>query len=317
MPYLLEASTNTNRKESLNRDFVQGLPSNIISSAWALNNYFLENIYNPVRSFEVYSIATKSKREKKMTFDRRTGALRTRFDGDSEWEQREIACCFEVRAELSYNSPKLDSAPSSKFDTVCISRRSTQERAGSSSSSVEKRVEAVMQTSKPYFRQFNYRGSGLVRVINFDVCALVLDATVQLVLMDPPYSVRRLRKAKNSAHDNLSVKDMRTTLELDAELLRPNGHEIIFCTAQQFAVWHTLFRVPKSTHDDGSSSSSATPSRDLFMVIAAPLTFVDEPFRKHNNSARKSCVLATSVEFVMHVKKNKLSPVADKKMVNY
>lgn len=123
--------------------------------------------------------------------------------------------------------------------------------------------------------------------------------------------------SENSAHDNLSIRDIKSTGELIADFLRPNGHAIFFCTAQQFAFWHTLFCKYKSTQNDGSSSTPASTSRDTFTLSAAAFPLVDSPSHYRTNPAGNSCALATAVKLALHVKKNGLPLAAEEKTVDY
>lgn len=144
----------------------------------------------------------------------------------------------------------------------------------------------------------------------------MLEGTAQLVLTDLPYSIRRLNKSKNSAYDNLSFRDIRSTVELIADLLRPAGRETLFCTGQQFVVWHVLFSSQKSRQVEGSCSSSAWTSRDTTTISAAPVAFVDDASHHGNNPARQSRSLASSDKFALHVKYDGLLFAAEKATVN-
>jgi hypothetical protein len=44
------------------------------------------------------------------------------------------------------------------------------------------------------------------------------------VLTDPPYNTSRERDRKNSAHDSLTLEDLRKALTVILSLLRPSGH---------------------------------------------------------------------------------------------
>lgn len=165
-------------------------------------------------------------------------------------------------------------------------------------------MAALLQASKSYFKLHGCRSSDLIRASFFEASATVLDGAVQLVLTDPPYSARRLKKYKNSIHNNLSFTDMTETVELVGDLLRPGGHAILFCKDQQFAVWHTIFCAHKPPQNDCSSLSFASTSKDKCMVSAALLTCVDDPSKHRNNPAGESCALANAVELALHVKNN-------------
>lgn len=149
------------------------------------------------------------------------------------------------------------SSSDSDIATAAVLQNITREHSGSSFFSLEARLAALLQASKPFFRLNSCRGRVLLHASSFDAGAPILDGTVQFVLTDPPYNVWRLRKVENSAHDSLFFREMRNTVELMTSLLRPGGHAIFFCTDQQFAAWHTLFCKHRSRPNDGSSSSSA------------------------------------------------------------
>lgn len=59
-----------------------------------------------------------------------------------------------------------------------------------------------------------------------------IEGQVQLVLTDPPYTIRQERNAPNSEHDVLSADDMKDFVQVVFNLLRPGGHALLFCTQQ-------------------------------------------------------------------------------------
>lgn len=64
-----------------------------------------------------------------------------------------------------------------------------------------------------------------------------LDSTVQHRLTDPPYDVCRKRDANQSAYNKLSASNIKEAVERETSVLRPGGHAVVFCTAQQSATW--------------------------------------------------------------------------------
>lgn len=54
------------------------------------------------------------------------------------------------------------------------------------------------------------------------------------------------------------------------ELLRPGDHAAVFCTAQRSTVWRGLVAAVLLTKHDGSSFSSFSGSKVMFMLSAAP-----------------------------------------------
>lgn len=131
------------------------------------------------------------------------------------------------------------------------------------------------------------------------------------------YYVWKLRRSKMSAHSNLSSKDMRNTVELVADYLRPREHTIPFCTKKHFAVSHTPYCAQKPPQNDGSSPLSASTLRDTFMGSAASLGFVKDCSQHRENAARKSCALATAAKCALHLKRDVLPLFAEDKMATY
>lgn len=123
-------------------------------------------------------------------------------------------------------------------------------------------MTALLQALEAYFRLHCCRSGDVVRLSTFDASLLVLDGAVQPVLTELLYTVRRLEKSMNSAHDSLSFKDTKNTAELIAELLRPGGYATVVCTAQRCSVWRTPFRMHNSMQDSGSFSPSVLTKKE-------------------------------------------------------
>lgn len=241
----LEASVTPGREESFN--FVQGLPLNVITALRALSKDFSEYIRSVVLSPQLCTMVAKSEQEWSMRFYRRPAGLLTRFNLYREQEDGEAANHFKVEAAAEKGRSSSELCSNSYPDTVYGPHRITRGCQDSSSVSLETSVAALLKAPKPYLGLQNCRSSHLVRSSSFDDSAPVLDATFQLFLTDRPYSLRRLKKSKDSAHDNFSVKDMKNTVKSIAYMLRPGALAILLCRAQEFAVWHTVFCAQKST----------------------------------------------------------------------
>lgn len=132
--------------------------------------------------------------------------------------------------------------------------------------------------------------------------------STQFVCIDPPYNTRRMAGKGNSAHDRLSEEEMPGIVQLIDQLLRNGGHAVVFCTAQQFVQWQTVFERYKRLGDRGG-----TP----FSVDKAPMVFVNSPSNHKTNPGRSSCALQGMAEFALHVKKNGLNFEEEARMVNY
>lgn len=98
-------------------------------------------------------------------------------------------------------------------------------------------------------------------------------------------------------------------------LLRPGGHAIIFCTAQQFPEWETLFNQHMTELD--SDGTLPKKRRKTFSVDKVPIVMAKHPSGRNGFPGRCSCTLRCDVEFVLHLKKNGLSFQEESKMVNY
>lgn len=164
-----------------------------------------------------------------------------------------------------------DSGSDFDFATLRVLQKLTTDRSGTYSASPKTNVTSLLQAFKPCFGLRSCRSIDLLHASSFDASAPALGRTVQLSFKDPLYNFRRLKKSKNSAFDKLSLKDMKKTLEIIADFLRPGEHGILFCTAQHSGVLHSVFSAHRFTQSDSLFSSSASISRDMFMVSAAPL----------------------------------------------
>ena len=122
-----------------------------------------------------------------------------------------------------------------------------------------------------------------------------LHGSVQLIITDPPQSLRKNRNKKRIA-DVLTKEDMEECVDMFADILKPGGHGIVFCSALQFRTWHNLLTSYSTYDTDGSDNDSSGNSRKesgdmqrkrekeserkrrfLFSVEDVPLYFVQAP----------------------------------------
>lgn len=68
----------------------------------------------------------------------------------------------------------------------------------------------------------------------------ILRGTVDFVLTDPPYNVRRKVNTENSEHDKFSFGDMQKISGLLGEVMKPGAHGHVFCSTLQFSKWHKV-----------------------------------------------------------------------------
>lgn len=144
------------------------------------------------------------------------------------------------------------------FDLTAVytPENSTRERLGRSLVSLETSVAAMLQACKSYFILHSCREIDMARASSFAASAPVLGETARLFVTSPPYNFQRLKRSESSAHYGLSLRETKNTFELI--LMQLGNFASLFCTAQWFAVWHTLFSGKASTQDDSLPSSSAS-----------------------------------------------------------
>ena len=148
-----------------------------------------------------------------------------------------------------------------------------------------------------------------------------LRGKVQLILTDPPYNVRRESTRDNAEYDSLSLEDMRQATYLFAELLRPGGHGIVFCSMRQFSQWYDLLsnyrrnqkaydeeEALKDAEDNRGASSDSAPNivklgRPIFHVDPAGIHMVRAKGHYNNNPFWKNKNLRNGVEHAIHFQK--------------
>ena len=111
--------------------------------------------------------------------------------------------------------------------------------------------------------------------------ALDVEGNVQLVLMDPPFNIRRELGRRDSTYDSLHVDEMFDVAATVARLLRPGGHVFIMCSAVQFAQWVVCFRELTKENERGQMVP-------LFNVDEHDYVMVNAPGHYTNFAARRS-----------------------------
>ena len=153
-----------------------------------------------------------------------------------------------------------------------------------------------------------------------------LRRSVDLILTDPPYNIRREAQANNSSHDVLSDSDMDKFALLCKKLLMRGGQGHIFCSQQQFAEWQVRLENVKN-HDhrhrgsDESSSSESSSSdasesdedqvrpvsrkstrlpKPSFEVERIPLQYVRAPGAYNRNPLKRKLTHTSVTEAAIH-----------------
>lgn len=129
------------------------------------------------------------------------------------------------------------------------------------------------------------------------------------------FNVRRMKIAKPSAYDGLSVSEVKRTVELSAYPLRLDGFAAVLCAANQFGILHRMLAIAPCTQRDGSFFLSSFRSKRSFRLGAAPLTAVDCRSHYHSSPVKQSFLLVTAVEFALHLEKNEILFAEKKKQL--
>ena len=93
----------------------------------------------------------------------------------------------------------------------------------------------------------------------------------QLILMNPPYNIRRERGCPHSSHDKLSEYSMKAVVDICSVLLRPGGHVICFCSAVKFATWARFFG------EKTVQVSTKKKRKKAFIVDTHDVKFLNKP----------------------------------------
>ncbi len=226
-------------------------------------------------------------------------------DGDVEWVSEDImdSICNEKVPQQVYKR-KMEAKQA-------VGKLREKTSMDAAIEAVSKQLETVSMMLCCSFRDF---------LLNVDDCESPPAAhpfgNTQLVLIDPPFNIRRERSKINSAHDNLFPEDFDRTVNTIDELLRPGGHAIIFCSSQQFPEWERTFNTYSARQSVGSSDANVGNGK-TFNVDPVPMYFINKRNCHKSFPGRASCCLQSNVDTAIHVKKNGLSFSEERKMVNY
>lgn len=102
-----------------------------------------------------------------------------------------------------------------------------------------------------------------------------LDGSVDIILTEQPYNIRRHGAVPYSEHDKMTDEDIWNVRKFVAQRLFPGGHAVMFCSFLQFDWWHSLFRkkgvqkledsgVNMGRMEGGTSRSNAAGEEDIF-----------------------------------------------------
>lgn len=120
--------------------------------------------------------------------------------------------------------------------------------------------------------------------------AAPLRNSVQLILTDPPYNIRRKNNRSNSQYDSISQENMDKCVDTITDLLQPGGHVILFCTVLQFTKWYRLFNRVK---DD-------TTGKPVYKVDDSPISCIPLPGHHGRQGSRMQFGLRNVCEYALH-----------------
>ena len=158
------------------------------------------------------------------------------------------------------------------------------------------------------FAIFECGANSFISVCSEDPGAATIVGSVQLVLTDPPYNVRRTSNKKNSDHDCLGEDGMDEVVKTCVKLLRPGGHVVIFCSHQQFPIWEEKLTEKKEV---GSETARA------FSVSSVPLVFIPEKCGRRGMPYRVNVTHRGITECAVHAVRTGMSKEEGVKMVEW
>jgi len=278
---------------------------------------FVSDIVMAIESSSLYTTTAESGWSRKHAFTGSASSLPPRFDalGKPMLDSMKHLLGLDPPTGLSPSpSPR---APEQDYDAPAArtSRSSSQSAVAPlpllSDQAMRARMETVESAMAPFVRTYECSFEELAEVDEAVGSTDALSGNVQLILTDPPYNIRKDMGTTNAEHDVLTSQQMGTVVDTVDALLRQGGHAIVFCSAQQFPKWERYFARHSTAvgRDDES-----TPT---FAVDRVPIVFAKSPSFFTTNPARKTCTLASSTEFAVHVKKNGLPFKEELAMVNY
>ena len=105
---------------------------------------------------------------------------------------------------------------------------------------------------------------------------LMLDESIDFVLTDPPYNIRRNAEKANSYYDSMTMEDIDKLTELFKFAMKPGAHGIIFCSYQQFEVYRTSLNNHTIELKDYETDPSGNTKhyKPLFVVESTPIVLI-------------------------------------------
>lgn len=138
------------------------------------------------------------------------------------------------------SAQNISSNCTSDLAAVFVLQNVSSEPVISSSASLDTE-KAALQGASRLFRVYGHKSVETVSAGDETLyLRAVLECTVQLLLADPLYSVGQKIEAKHFTYGKLLASDVKAVAELVTILLRPSGHPVLFCSAQQMDVLHRM-----------------------------------------------------------------------------
>ena len=130
---------------------------------------------------------------------------------------------------------------------------------------------------------------------------------VQLILTDPPYGVRLESGRPFAEHDVMTEDTMQKVVEVAADLLRPGGHIILFCSTDQYPVWAKKFRDLEVEEEEEKA----------FQVDKQEMVFINSPGHYKWNGNRLMMGLQGVTEKAIHAVRTGIPKAQAIGMVRY
>ena len=142
--------------------------------------------------------------------------------------------------------------------------------------------------------------------------------SVDLVLTDPPYNVRREGTRHNADYDTFTPEDIAELCSLCKIAMKPGAQGIIFCSFQQFEVYRRILNEEKETFLDYDTdrTGNTTGTRSYFVVEATPLVFI----KKDSSAGRHisgGCTHTNFVELAVHFWRRPEHGTSTKSLVDF
>ena len=142
------------------------------------------------------------------------------------------------------------------------------------SENTKKQYEAINCIFDEKFKVFDMSFQDLQE--NAPQHGIMLDESVDFVLTDPPYNIRRNADRPNSDYDSMSMQDIDSLTELCKFAMKPGAHGIIFYSYQQFEIYRRSFNNHKIEVKDFETdpTGNTKQQKTLFVVEPTPIVLI-------------------------------------------